>query len=93
MRILLPDNVTWEDRERVVLPVAVIWHGNAVEVADATPAKDLAALRAALEAFDPKALTPAESALAGARDRMARNPSMADIHARLLAVEKVLGLA
>ena len=95
MRIPLPDNVTWEDRSRVTLPpgLAVIWHGNAVEVDDKTAEKDLDALKAALEAFDPKALTPAESALAEARDRMAKRADLADIHARLLAVEKALGLA
>ncbi len=57
MRILLPDNVTWEDRERVVLPVAVIWHGDAVEVDDATPKEQIAALEAALAAFDPQTPT------------------------------------
>jgi hypothetical protein len=60
MRIPLPANVTWEDRERVELPpgLAVIWHGNAVEVPDDTPALDLDVLRAALASFDPKAATP-----------------------------------
>ncbi len=94
MRIPLPDNVTWEDRARVTLPagLAVVWHGNAVEVANDLPAGDMAALRAALESFDPQALTPAELALAEARERMAGDPKQADAHARLTAIEQALGL-
>ena len=62
MRIPLPDNVTWNDRDRVALPIAVIWHGDAVEVDDATSAADVTRLRAALLAFDPKAPTARQAA-------------------------------
>ena len=94
MRIPFPDNVTWNDRVRVVLPpgLAVIWHGNAVEVDDATPKEQIAALDAALKAFDPKAPTPLEQAAAEARERMAGDAKQADVHARLLLLEMAAGL-
>jgi hypothetical protein len=57
MRIPLPDNVRWADRDRLTLPIAVIWHSNAVEVPDETPKEQIAALEAALLAFDPKTPT------------------------------------
>ena len=71
MRIPLPSNVTYEDRDRVQLPLPVIWHGNAVEVDDGTSAKDVTALRAALEAFDPKAPTARQSEAAKFRTALA----------------------
>ena len=71
MRIPLPDNVTYDDRDRVALPagLAVIWHGNAVEVADDTTEKNIEALRAALLAFDAKA--PTRRQVEAARFRLA----------------------
>ena len=69
MRIPLPDNVTWNDRDRVALPIAVIWHGDAVEVDDATPKEQIAALEAALAAFDPK--TPTAREVEAAKFRLA----------------------
>ena len=99
MRIPFPDNVTWNDRDRVALPIAVIWHGNAVEVDDATPKEQIAALEAALRAFDPKAPTAAELALESAkkaageaRERMAKDATQVDVHTRLLALELAAGL-
>jgi hypothetical protein len=59
-----------------------------------------AVAQAVIDAFDTKALTKAELALEGAkqaakdaRDRMTKNKDLADINARLLAIEMVLGLA
>ncbi len=69
MRIPFPSNVTWEDRDRVTLPMAVIWHGNAVEIADDVTAEQVEAVRAALAAFDPE--TPTERQLAAAAFRLA----------------------
>jgi len=94
MRIPFPDNVTWENHDRVVLPpgLVVIWHGNAVEVPDGTPAAEISDLRAALLAFDPKAPTPLEQAAAEARERMAGDAKQADVHTRLLLLEMAAGL-
>ncbi len=99
MRIPFPDNVTWEDRDRVTLPTAVTWHGDAVEVPDDTPKEQVEALKAALLAYDAKAPTAAElefeaavKAAADARERMAKDAAQADVHARLLALEMAAGL-
>ncbi len=93
MRIPLPSNVRWEDRDRVALPIAALWHGNAVEIADDVTAEQIDAVKAALLAFDPKAPTAAQQA----RERMERdkgkNQQADDIHARLCEIEKRLGLA
>ncbi len=69
MRIPLPDNVRWADRERVTLPIAAAWHGDAVEIADDATPEQIAAVRAALLAFDPK--TPTGRQLAAAAFRLA----------------------
>ena len=94
MRIPFPDNVTWEDRARVTLPMAVVWHGNAVEVADDLPTADVEAICAALAAYDPTMPTPLEQAAALARERMAGDARQAeaDAHARLLLLEQAAGL-
>ena len=105
MRIPLPENVTYDDRDRVTLPFPVVWHGNAVEMPDDTPKEQIATLEQALKAFDRTKPTAAETALeeakgkaTAARGRMdadkgkEKNANLDDVHARLLALEMAAGL-
>ena len=90
MRIPFPDNVTWADRDRVRLPIAVIWHGDAVEVDDATPKEQIAALEAALRAFDSKAPTARQAEAAKFRQALAGLDLDAATAAQLLPVLRAL---